>query len=239
MSNGLYSTLLTTFFGTFIALTQGCSSQISAPTKTNLNQAALDEAEIARQDSALGLKQNPNRQRVKAAPSLRAQRMEALDFSPDGFPRIKRHYTTGTTGIERVERIETDFNGDGRIDFVQWLDASSTWVERDASDLNGDGLLDIVNHYKKNVNDDTPELVLQTLSTPRSRSANIWKHYRNGELRMRAIDRKLNGKADYWEYYENGKLVRKDFDNTGDGKPDGHKTLPKVVTPKGNTPLAR
>jgi hypothetical protein len=118
-------------------------------------------------------------------------------------------------------RIESDFNTDGRIDFVQFYDPSGAWIQKERADLDGDGRFDVTYTYERSGTKRAPRMVLQEFDVLYQGQANLRKYYGpNGQLVKRALDRDGDGREDYWEYYRNFRLVRTERDDDRDGIPD-------------------
>ncbi len=167
-------------------------------------------------------------------PNFKSEKLVPMAFGPDGFPKVKKFFRE-----KLLSRVEFDFNGDGRTDMLQWMDATGTWIERESIDLAGIGLMSVTNHYEKSLAQNEPELVLQEFDPKGNGRVSIWRRYKKGQLVLREIDRKGRGKADYWEHFEGGKLVRIDQDNNADGNPDSQPKFKQVVNPKQPAPGAQ
>jgi hypothetical protein len=163
---------------------------------------------------------------------LRSERLIPLSFSAEGFPRIRRFESS--PGV--LERTEVDFNGDGKIDFIQNHDPSGQWVEKESADINGDGSMDVVYTYKRNLAQPSPELVLAEYDAKFEGRPTLWKHYKGGKLARREVDRRGLGRPDYWEFYEDERLVRIEKDEDADGRPDSQPAFRAIVRPKGPEP---
>lgn len=159
-------------------------------------------------------------------PLQEAVEFRPLAFSQDGFPKLTRVYTS----TKVLERIEADFNGDGRIDFIQYFDTSGKVVEREAADLDGDGVIDVTYFYEADARKQ-PQLVRQEFNARYDGRTTVWKDYEKGQLVRRALDRRGSGRPDYWEYYDKGRLVRIDKDDDGDGNPDSQTRYKQVIKP--------
>ncbi len=156
-------------------------------------------------------------------------------FSKDGFPKVKKYFYEKTKAIQK---LEFDFNGDGRVDFVQnfqfnpdfkhHLDSLEADLMSESSDLDGDGSLEVTNFYEKKLAQKKSERIRQEISTLGSGTTNIWKFYENNKLIRREVDRNGRGRPDYWEYYSDGRLSRVERDDNGDGILDTNPGFRKV-----------
>ncbi len=143
-----------------------------------------------------------------------------------GLPRQRKTFRT-VGGKRVISKIESDFNGDGLMDFLQTYSDDGNWVTEEASDLNADGSWDTISKYKKSSGRKEPLLATEEYDTNYDGQTDLWKEYDdNGSLKLRSLDRRLSGKPDYWEYYSNGQIVRITQDQDGDGKAD------QVPTPR-------
>lgn len=136
-----------------------------------------------------------------------AQFIQAQSFpSKRPFPRIKRVLTQGER--PRLIRIESDFNADGRVDFVQSYDSSGSWVQKEEADLDGDGRMDVSYIYTKE-GKNSPHIRQQQFDPFYVGRPTLWKDYSaSGQLVQRSVDLNQDGAADYFEYYKDNKLVR-------------------------------
>jgi len=157
-----------------------------------------------------------------------------MAFGTEQFPRLKKYFRADG----RLERQEMDFNGDGRLDFVQYFSGNGQWIERESADLNGDGVLEATSFFTKRGNAD-PVLARQEFQAQDAPATNVWKFFDGDALVRREIDLRGTGRPDYWEYYENGRVTRIDRDANGDGNPDSQpafrtltKDSPRVIPPK-------
>jgi len=160
------------------------------------------------------------------------QKLVPMGFGADGYPKLKKFFRSG----DSLTKVEADFNGDGRVDFIQVFDPAGHWVEKESADLNGDGNLDVTYTYRKEAGAKDPELALQEFDTRYEGQTSVWKHYKNGQLAKRELDRRGRGKPDYWEYYEDRRLVRIDRDENLDGLPDFQPRFKQIVRPSGPEP---
>ncbi len=191
-----------------------CSS--SSKTPPSSTSKGSDESSVSREAKLLGPR----------------QRFQPLAVGGDGFPRMTKVFAEGT---QKLERIDFDFNADGRVDFIQYFDPTGAWVRKEASDLDGDGLFDVLSTFDKK-GAKAPELVAQEFNARYENRPSVWKEYRNGVLAKRALDRKGRGRPDYWEIYEGERLLRVERDDDGDGQPDKGARFPRVVAPEGSEP---
>jgi hypothetical protein len=171
-----------------------------------------------------------------AAPELKAQRLVPLAFGSDGFPKIRKYYK-GKDESRTLEKVENDFNGDGRVDFIQWYDPSGQFVERESADLDGNGRMNVTSHFKMIIGQSKRELILQEFDAKFEGKTSVWKHFKNSVLIRREIDRKGLGRPDYWEYYDDAKLVKIEKDENADGVPDLQPMFKPVVKPQSPEPI--
>ncbi len=145
-------------------------------------------------------------------------------LSPDARTKTARQRRVfQESGARRIlSRVESDFNGDGRVDFVQIYDPTGTWVQTERSDLDGDGRFDVSYIFTRSSGTSREtRLSEQHFDTNYDGQVDLWKEFdERGRVRLRSLDRDFDGRADYWEYYENAQVVRIERDNDGDGKPD-------------------
>jgi hypothetical protein len=169
---------------------------------------------------------NAPESQIKAPPVADTAEFKPLAFSQDGFPKLTRVLSSSRV----LERIEADFNGDGRVDFVQHFDSSGKRVERETADLDGDGVHDVTYVFENDARGQ-PQIVRQEFNARYDGRTTVWKEYEKGQLARRALDRRGSGRADYWEYYDKGRLVRIDKDDDGDGNPDSQTKYKQVIKP--------
>ena len=183
-------------------------------------------------------KENAAAPEEKARPEtiVDTKRLVPLAFGGDGFPRIKKFYQS-SSDKSPLEKIEVDFNGDGRVDFIQNMDPLGEWIQKELADLDGDGSFDASYQYEKKSKDSKPEMILQEFDTHYNGKTGVWKYYNQGKLVRRELDRRGLGKPDYWEYYEDHRLVRVEKDENGDGIPDSRPQFKSIVKPKGPNPV--
>ena len=155
-------------------------------------------------------------------------------FGKEGYPKMRKASRDDGT----VDRVETDFNGDGRVDMIQYFDPTGNWVSKESADLDGNGKMEILSYYKKTVGNPRGEVVLQEIDTQASGKPDLWKHFKNGKLTKRELDRKGRGVPDYWEYYDeqSGRLARIEKDENGDGLADSQPVFKQVIKPEGTEP---
>ncbi len=149
-------------------------------------------------------------------------------FSGDGFPKVSKVFKT-VNGIKLPKKTLNDFNGDGRVDFIQEYNTSGEWIERESADLNGDGVLDVVYIYSKAPGQKQAVLIEEQFLSRLDGRISVHKFYKNGKLVRREMDRRNAGKTDLWEYYDGGRLVKVEKDDTGDGIPDSQPKFRKIV----------
>ena len=186
----------------------------------------------------VALETNEDAAKTPTVPEFSSKKMIPTAFSGDGFPRIKRYYR-GDTADTPLEKIEVDFNGKGRPDFIQIFDPSGEWVQQESADLDGDGAMDVSYFYDKAAGAKTPTLVRQEFNSRFENRPSVWKFYKEGKLIRRELDRRGSGRADYWEYYENDRVVRIEKDDNGDGIPDSQPAFLQIVNPNGPEPLKK
>lgn len=146
------------------------------------------------------------------------------------IPRQRRVYTERNS--KRVlNSIESDFNGDSRIDFVQFFDPSGTWVQSEKADLDGNGLFDVTFLHSWNAQKNETSIIQEIFDTNYDSKPDLWKTYNSdGELDERKLDRNHDSKPDYWEYYEKGQIIRVEQDHNSDGVPDAA-PRPRITKP--------
>ena len=218
-----------TFLGACSSSKNTLSGDADKHTGSPQSGDSLDTADYASSESA---------EKSSELSSLRSQKLIPQAFSGDGFPKIKR-YMMGSGADAHLDHIEFDFNGDGRVDYIQWFDPTGSWVIKDAVDLDGNGTFDVTNHYKKPIGQEAPELTLQEFDTKVAGRVSLWKYYKNGELVRREMDRRGLGRPDYWEYYEGKRLARIERDENADGIPDSQPSFKQIVKPSGPEPGAK
>jgi hypothetical protein len=207
----------------------GCSSQ---PSKDSDNpDPAAESAEDPGFEKETNQAISPTKATSQATREIAPIRMKPLSFSTDGFPKAREYFK------ENLKvKTEYDFNGDGRIDFVENYSDDGLFVSSEASDLDGDGILEVISHYERSLKDKSPVLSKQEVKTQGSNSVNVWKYYDGNQLIRREIDRRGKGRPDFWEYYEKGNLARIEKDENGDGQPDSNPSFRKLVSPEGPEP---
>jgi len=173
---------------------------------------------------------SPQKDTSKSAPVLKAQRIVPLGIGNDGFPKVNRYYKD-VKGVSTLEKAEIDFNADGRVDMIEWYDASGNFIEKEAVDFQSSGKLSVTSYYR-NVFGSPPEMIKQEIDARLEGRPSVWKHFKNKQLVRREIDRKGLGQPDLWEYYENNRLIKVDSDENGDGNPDSKPNFPQVVKPQ-------
>ncbi|MEO5667192.1 MAG: hypothetical protein ABIR96_03960 [Bdellovibrionota bacterium] len=151
-------------------------------------------------------------------------------ISPDARtqnPRQRKVYQQN--GAKKIlARVESDFNGDGRVDFIQSYDPKGEWVQMEKSDLDGDGRFDVTYIFVWDSARKETRVSEQQFDTNYDGNIDLWKEFDSrGRLTLRKLDRNFDGRADYWESYDNGQVVRIEQDNNNDGKPD---TIPTPRT---------
>jgi len=135
-------------------------------------------------------------------------------------PRQRRIYQQ--SGAQKLlARVESDFNGDGRVDFIQSYDPSGAWVNLEKSDLDGDGRFDVSYLFAWDSSRKRSLLTEQHFDTNYDGDPDLWKNFdTRGRLTVRKLDRNFDGNADYWEFYDNGQVVRIEQDSNYDGTVD-------------------
>lgn len=155
--------------------------------------------------------------------SVSAQEAVIELIAPDARtqnPRQRRVYQE-SGGRKVLSRVESDFNGDGRVDFIESYDPSGSWVQIEKSDLDGDGRIDVTYISAWNATRKETRISEQHFDTNYDGNLDLWKDFdTRGRLTLRRLDRNFDGRADYWEYYDNGQVVRIEQDLNGDGNPD-------------------
>ncbi len=135
-------------------------------------------------------------------------------------PRQRRVFQD-IRGKKILARVESDFNGDGRIDFIQAFDPTGSWIQLEKSDLDGDGRFDVTYVFTWDSSRKEPRLSEQSFDTNYDGRIDLWKEFDGrSRLTLRKLDRNFDDRADYWEYYDNGQAVRIEQDSDYDGKPD-------------------
>lgn len=224
-----------------ISITTACSSTQENPKKV---AAAVPDPSVVKGDReaiARDFKREKRRSRIEErkqtqeTPNFNKLELETLAFGSDQVPRVKKYYRDGrASGV--LSRKEADLNADGRAEYIQIMDSSGQWVEKERADLNGDGRFEVTQFYKKDLGSKQRELVREEIDALFNDKVSVWKFYKDGQLKVRAIDRDEDGLADYWEYFEAGKLMRIDQDANGDGHPDSRNKFRKIANPKGPKP---
>lgn len=170
-----------------------------------------------------------------ATPGLHREEMVPLNFSAEGFPKLKKYYLDPPKNT-LPSKYEFDFNGDGRVDFTQFFSSDGKWVQQELSDMDGDGVAELSAYYQRDTEKKVSSLVKQELDTSASGKPNVWKYFEKNKLIRREIDRNGAGRPDYWEYYENERLVKVDRDEDKDGNPDKIPEIQKLIVPKSKKP---
>lgn len=135
-------------------------------------------------------------------------------------PRQRRVYNE-RQGKRVLVSVESDFNGDGRIDFIQIYNDNGQWIQMEKADLDGDGSFDITFLHEWNKSRKEAQLVQEIFDTNYDSKADLWKDFStDGSLKQRRLDRDFDGRPDYWEHYERGQIIRIEQDKNGDGVPD-------------------
>jgi len=147
------------------------------------------------------------------------QRLRPQRAGSDSFVKVKKNYKNHRSESQ-LQDLEVDFNGDGRIDFVQIYHPVENWIQKEHADLDGDGEFDVSYYYKLNSRTGRPELAAQRFTNHYNGGRSSWKYFRNGKLSKREIDLSGQGRPNYWEYYQNNQITRIDRDLNGDGIPD-------------------
>lgn len=178
---------------TFVALNSLLMACSSTPPRTSETQ------QVSSQEAGIEL----------VAPEARTQN-----------PRQRRVFQDARGG-KVLARVESDFNGDGRIDFIQSFDAAGQWVQLEKSDLDGDGRFDVTSVFVWDAGRKAVRLTEQHFDTNYDGNVDLWKEFdERGRLVLRKLDRDFDERADYWEHYDNGQAVRIEEDRNGDGQPD-------------------
>jgi hypothetical protein len=223
-----------------LALIASCSSSVDPEVEATVDETVPADTTSAGKRRVRGLvKESSTSSDIGAGtdtyvPSFKSEKLVPMAFGPDGFPKVKKYFTDKT-----LNRVEFDFNGDGRVDMLQWMDSTGSWVEREAIDLAGLGFMSVTNHYEKSLAQKEPVLVLQEFDPRGNGRVSVWRRYKKGQLVLREIDRKGRGRPDYWEHFEGGKLVRIDQDKNADGNPDSQPKFKQIVVPEQPPPGAQ
>ncbi len=82
--------------------------------------------------------------------SLKKEKLKPYLFSKDGYPRIRKYFIEeNSTKTQKIQKLEYDFNGDGRVDFIENYHPTEQYIQSESSDLDGDGTLEITAFYEK------------------------------------------------------------------------------------------
>jgi hypothetical protein len=144
-------------------------------------------------------------------------------------PRQRRVFNEHN-GKRTLASVESDFNGDGRIDFIQIYDPTGQWIQNEKADLDGDGVFDVTFVHQWNKVRKEAVLFQEIFDTNYDGRPDLWKEFStDGNLKERRLDRDFDGRIDYWEHYSRGQIIRIEQDKDGDGNPD---TIPRPRIPR-------
>ena len=113
----------------------------------------------------------------------------------------------------RLELLQYDVNGDGRVDTWSYMDAAS--VVRIELDADHDGRIDRWEHYGPGQQMNRVEI-----STKGNGKADRIEYYENGMLTRIDEDTSGDGRIDKWETYDGTRLTSVAFDTAQPGTPD-------------------
>lgn len=126
----------------------------------------------------------------------------------------------------RLQRLETDQDGDGRVDATAYMDG--VHIQHVEIDRDRDGVADRWEFYVPNPTGEpgpgSPD-GRNLLDRAEERAGpdqpvSRREFFDAGVLSRAEEDRDLDGRIDKWEYYERGTLVRLELDLQGKGFPD-------------------
>jgi hypothetical protein len=132
---------------------------------------------------------------------------------PRPAAQIRPQYDKATG---RLQRLEYDRDGDGRID--TWAHMDGGRVVRIDVDENGDGRVDRSEYYA--ARDGVQQLVKIERATKRDGRISRWEYFQGGVLTRVEEDTDGDGRVDTWQTYAGGSLVTLAIDTTKRGKPD-------------------
>ncbi len=210
-----------------------CSSTQPSEDSASAQDIESEEFETSLSDSSKPSDKRTALQENNAA--VRPLKMRPLALSPDGFPKIKE-YSKNTENKKLVTQRDYDFNGDGKIDFIEKYSDDGQFTQSESADLDGDGSLETTLYFEKKLIDKIPVLTRQEVKSLGKDQINIWKFYDKDLLVRREVDRNGKGRPDYWEYYKDGKITHIEQDNDGDGIPDNSPKFRKIGTTTGKDP---
>jgi hypothetical protein len=153
-----------------------------------------------------------------------ARHARDVDVDRDG---VVDFVEVSLTGV--VVCREHDFDSDGRIDLVRFLDAAGRAV-REEIDLDGDGHHDQVTVFR----DDQRLAVIADIDA--DRRGDIYRCYLDGRPVVQQLDLDHDGRIDRWEWYDAsgamfGSSPDADHDGTPDSLPRGAQTFDDCPTP--------
>lgn len=135
-----------------------------------------------------------------------------------------------------VERLETDSDGDGQIDSIQYYEKGA--LVRAEKDTNGDRSMDIRNYFAKNrrisqekvdpkgkviyviLFDETEKISKIQKDTDGNGSFDRCFFYTDGILASSTFDETGDGNINVWKKYRNKQVVYEKTDKNGDGLPE-------------------
>jgi hypothetical protein len=121
----------------------------------------------------------------------------------------------------RLERLESDRNGDGKVDTWAYMDG--TRLLRIEVDSTGDGRPNRFEHYAAPPAGSTEQHGgIERLEQADGPTDRITRRafYATGQLQRVEEDTDFDGRMDKWEHYDRGELVRLDLDLKGRGVAD-------------------
>jgi hypothetical protein len=161
--------------------------------------------------------------------SIPALLLSACAEAPPPLPTAGAGQVTPVYAEEgRLQQLQQDTNGDGRID--TWVHMDGARAVRSEVDENGDGRIDRWEFY---VPADVPSAGSRTAApaalvvldrveraTRHDGRVSRWEFYESGQFARVEEDTNGDGKVDKWETYKNGGLVSVSLDTRGRGWPD-------------------
>jgi hypothetical protein len=126
----------------------------------------------------------------------------------------------------RLERIDSDRDGDGKVDTRAYMDG--VHIKYIEIDRNGDGKPDRWEYYvpapagTSGTGSSTGQNMIDHADEANGTGDAITRRefYVNGVISRVEEDTDFDGRTDKWEYYTNGRLSRVDLDLQGRGTPD-------------------